>query len=252
MTDFDPSAYGRRAAEGYDESVGWLGSPDAAVERIAELAGAGPVLEFGIGTGRLALPLAERGLAVSGIDGSPEMVSLLREKTGGANLPVEVGDFAETRIEGTFSLVLLAVNTVFALPSQQAQVRCFRNAAAHLDPGGRFVVEAWVPDPGAFHDGQAVRVVSVTENEVLLEAAQLFAADQRMRTTKIHFAGGRVRLVPSNHRYAWPAELDLMAELAGLELEHRWADWDRTPFGDSTTGHVSVYRTVDGGRARAR
>jgi SAM-dependent methyltransferase len=212
------------------------------VELLAELSGGGPVLEFGIGTGRLALPLAARGIAVSGIDGSPEMVEELRTKPGGADLPVVVGNFAETRVEGEFALVVLAYNTVFALPDQRAQVDVFRNAATHLAPGGRFVVEAWVPDPGAFRGGRAVRIVAIGEHEVQLEAAEVFPADQTMRTAKIRLADGGVRLLPAVHRYAWPAELDLMAELAGLAREHRWSDWSRAPFTDSSTTHLSVYR----------
>lgn len=245
MSDFDPSAYGRRVADGYDRSTWWLGSPEPAVELLAGLAGDGPVLEFGIGTGRLALPLAGRGLAVSGIDGSPQMVDALRSKPGGADIPVAVGDFAATRVEGSFALVLLAYNTVFALPDQQAQVSVFRNAAAHLAPGGRFVVEAWVPDPGAFRRGRAVRVVAVGEHEVQLEVGELFPADQRMRTAKVRLSDEGVRLLPAVHRYAWPAELDLMAELAGLSLESRWSGWDRGPFTDDSTDHVSVYRKPD-------
>jgi SAM-dependent methyltransferase len=244
VTDFDPSAYGRQAADAYDQSVRWLVT-DAAVERVARLAAGGPVLEFGIGTGRLALPLVSRGLAVSGIDGSPEMVAVLRSKPGGADLPVVVGDFAGSRVEGSFAVVLLAYNTVFALPSQQAQVDTFRNAAAHLAPGGCFVVEAWVPDPGPFRHGRALRLVTVAEDEVQIEAAEIFPASQFMRTTKLRFTGEGVRLLPANHRYAWPAELDLMAQLAGLRLEDRWADWEGTPFGDSSTTHVSVYRAPD-------
>ena len=242
MTDFDPAAYGRRVADGYDDSTRWLGSVEPAVGTLAELAAGGPVLEFGIGSGRLALPLAARGIAVAGIDGSVEMVDLLRGKPGGADVPVSVGDFAGTRVEGRFAVVLLAFNTVFALPDQQAQVRCFRNAAGHLAPGGRFVVEAWVPDPGAFRGGRSVQLVTVGEDEVQLQAAELFPAEQFMRVVKVRVTDGGVRLLPATHRYAWPAELDLMAQLAGLEREHRWADWSRTPFGDTSTDHVSVYR----------
>lgn len=245
MTSFDPSAYGRRVADGYDDSTRWLGSVEPAVAALAGLAAGGPVLEFGIGTGRLALPLVERGIEVAGIDGSAEMVDLLRAKPGGAGIPVRIGDFARTRVEGTFGLVLLAFNTVFALPDQDAQVACFRNAAAHLAPGGRFVVEAWVPDPGAFRGGRSVQLVTAGEDEVQLQTAELFPAEQFMRVVKIQLTDSGVRLLPATHRYAWPAELDLMARLAGLEREHRWADWSGTPFGDASTDHISVYRRPD-------
>lgn len=242
MTSFDPSEYGRRVSDDYDDSARWLGDPTPAVDALAELAGGGAVLEFGIGTGRLALPLAGRGIPVTGIDGSAEMVDQLRRKPGGAAIPVSVGDFAGTRVEGRFAVVLLAYNTVFALPDQPAQVRCFRNAAAHLAPGGRFVVEAWVPDPGAFRGGRSVQLVTAGADEVQLQAAELFPAEQLMRAVKIRLTDGGVRLLPATHRYAWPAELDLMAELAGLHREHRWADWSGTPFCDASTDHVSVYR----------
>ncbi|MEU9828941.1 class I SAM-dependent DNA methyltransferase [Micromonospora chersina] len=238
---FDAGAYGRYVADVYDETYAYL-TPDAAVDTLAELADGGPVCEFGIGTGRLALPLAERGLTVAGVEGSPDMVAGLRAKPGGQRIEVAVGDFADTRVPGEFALVLLAFNTVFALPDQAAQVACFRNAAAHLRPGGRFVIEAWVPDPAAFRNGRALRPVRVTEDDVLLEAAVLHPAEQRMTTTKVRLTATGVQLLPANHRYAWPAELDLMAELAGLRREHRWADWSRRPFGDTSSDHVTVYR----------
>lgn len=237
----DPAAYGRRAADVYDATFPDLPT-EATVARLVQLAEGGPVCEFGIGTGRLALPLRKHGVAVSGIDGSPEMLEALRAKPGGDDIPVVVGDFATTRLPGRFSLVVLAINTIFALPDQAAQVRCFRNAAAHLAPGGRFVVEAWLPDPGAFRAGAALRTLTVGADQVLIEAAQLHPAEQRMTTTKIRFTPDGVRLLPANHRYAWPAELDLMAELAGMHREHRWEDWSATPFTDSSRAHVTVYR----------
>jgi SAM-dependent methyltransferase len=241
MPAFDPSAYGSHIADIYDDTVRHL-STDEPVARLADLAAGGPVLEFGIGTGRLALPLAARGLTVAGIDASPEMVAALRAKPGGEDLEVVVGDFSAARVPGRFALVLLAVNTVFALPDQTAQVRCFRNAAAHLRPGGRFVVEAWIPDLAAFRHGTALRPRTVGEDVVTVESAVLHPAEQRMTTTTLRFTGEGVRLLPANHRYAWPAELDLMAQLAGLVREARWADWAGTPFGDESRQHVTVYR----------
>ncbi|MFF4414878.1 class I SAM-dependent DNA methyltransferase [Streptosporangium sp. NPDC001559] len=246
---FDPSAYGRAVADVYDGVYGTTipdADTEAAVNRLAELADGGPVLEFGIGTGRLALPLAARGLVVAGVDGSAEMVRRLRAKPGGDRVPVTLGDFATTRVEGEFGLAVLAINTIFALPSQEAQVACFRNAAAHLRPGGRFVVEAWVPDPGAFRDGTALRLLSLSEERVLVEAARLSAADQMMYTTKVNLTSDGLRLLPANHRYAWPAELDLMGLLAGMEREHRWAGWDGSPYTDDSHSHVSVYRSAPG------
>ncbi len=244
MGEFDASAYGRTIADVYDEMVEHLPTGPA-VERVFRLAEGGPVLEFGIGTGRLALPLAARGLAVAGVDGSPDMVAVLRDKPGGDRVPVTVGDFSEVRVEGRFALVLLAFNTVFALPSQDAQVRCFHNAAAHLRPGGRFVIEAWVPDPAAFRDRTSLRLLSLGEDEVVVEAARLSPAEQFMRTTKLRMTADGLRLLPANHRYAWPCELDLMARLAGMAREHRWADWSGAPFTDDSRAHVSVYRLLE-------
>ncbi|MGC4808591.1 class I SAM-dependent DNA methyltransferase [Micromonospora sp. DT233] len=241
---FDPSEYGRQVADVYDETYAHL-DPAAAVRCLAALADGGPVCEFGIGTGRLALPLARRGLTVAGIDGSAEMAAGLRAKPDGDRIEVAVGDFTHTRVPGEYALVLLAFNTIFALPDQAAQVACFRNAAAHLRPGGRFVVEAWVPDPGAFRSGAALRPVRVAEDQVLLEAALLHPAEQRMTTTKIRLTDAGVRLLPANHRYAWPAELDLMAQLAGMTRESRWSDWAGSPFTDTSGEHVSVYRLAE-------
>ena len=238
---FDPSEYGRNFAEVYDEVYAHL-SPDEAVECLSRLADGGAVLEFGIGTGRLALPLAARGLAVDGIEGSPEMVAALRRKAGGDALRVEVGDFATTTTGRRYAVVVLAFNTVNALPSQDAQVRTVANAAAHLADGGRFVVENWVPDPAAFHRGRSVRVHEIDSGQVLLDVAEIHPAEQRMTTTRLAFTDGGVRLLPADHRYVWPAELDLMARLAGLRLEHRWADWAGRAFGDDSSSYVAVYR----------
>lgn len=237
----DAEAYGRAIAADYDALYAETLDTAAAVGCLADLAGAGPLLELGIGTGRLALPLAARGLDVHGVDSSPEMVARLRAKPGGADLPVAVGDFAEVRLQERFTLVVLAFNTVYALPSQDAQVDCFAAAAGHLLPGGRFVIEAFVPDPTRFAQGRMVRTDSVGGDAVVLEVGEIDPAAQRMRTTKVRLGADGVRLYPANHRYAWPAELDLMARLADLRLVHRWAGWDRAPFTAASTHHVSVY-----------
>jgi SAM-dependent methyltransferase len=242
-TPFDPSSYGRFAAADYDDLYADLES-EMAVEVLAELAESGPVLEFGIGTGRLALPLLARGLEVHGVEGSPAMAELLAKKPGGERIPVAVGDFAETSLEGTFSLVVLAINTIYALPSQDAQVACFRNAARHLETGGKFVVDAWVPDPGAFRNGTAVRPVQITDGRIELEVARIDTASQTMHTNKVHLSDSGVRIIPANHRYAWPAELDLMGRLAGMRLIHRWQGWDKAPFVNGSTAHVSVWQKL--------
>ncbi len=243
--DADDGYFDERVAARYDESSADMFDPavvDPVVDLLAELAGSGRALELGIGTGRLALPLLERGVEVHGVEGSPEMVEKLRAKPGGGRIPVLVGDFAEAHAGSDFSLVLLAVNTIFALPDQQAQVACFRNAARHLEPGGRFVVEAWVPDVGAFRHNRLVRPRLMGPERMSIESVELDPVNQMMRTTQAVFSDGSVRLYPANHRYAWPAELDLMARLAGFRLEHRWADWHRAPFTEASTAHVSVYR----------
>lgn len=244
MTDrptHDPEAYGRAIAADYDALYDDTLETDAAVDCLGGLADGGPVLELGIGTGRLALPLVERGLAVHGVDSSPEMVALLRAKPGGADLPVVVSDFADVHLEERFALVVLAFNTIFALPTQEAQVSCFVTAAEHLRPGGRFVIEAFVPDPTRFSQGRMVRPYAIGSDHVILEVGEIDAAAQRMTTTKVRLGAGGIRLYPANHRYAWPAELDLMARLAGLRMAQRWAGWARAPFTGGSDHHVTVY-----------
>ena len=243
MAEFDPGAYGASGiADEYDDLYAEHWETEAAVDCLARLANGGRVLELGIGTGRLALPLLERGIEVHGVDGSPEMVSKLREKPGGDRIPVAVADFAHADAGGGFSLVVLAVNTIFALPDQQAQVACFANAARHLAASGRFVVEAWVPDIGGFRHNQLVRPRIVRSDRLSIETAELDPVTQTMRTTQAVFSDGSVRLFPANHRYAWPAELDLMAQMAGFQREERWADWLGSPFTADSRAHVSVYR----------
>ncbi len=240
--DHDPTAYGRGVADAYDELYAAIPDTDEAVSCLAGLAGPGPVLELGVGTGRLALPLARRGLRVHGMDSSPEMVELLRAKAPeGDGIEVVVGDFAETVLGERFTLVVLAINTIFALPDQGAQVRCFRNAAAHLEPGGVFVVEAYVLDPAALRDGPTVQPRFVDDGHVELQVASYDAATQRMQRTLVHLREGGIRLVPVNDRYASPAELNLMAQMAGLRLRERWGDWSRRAFDGSSRRHVSVY-----------
>jgi SAM-dependent methyltransferase len=243
MADYDPTAYGAAVADVYDELYGDdVLDTDGAVERLRKLAGRGPVLELGIGSGRLALPLAAGGLRVHGIDASPEMLDQLRAKPGGSEMSVTRADFSAFELPERFSLAVLAFNTIFALPSQDAQVRCFDRVAVHLQPGGCFVVEAFVPNPARFQDGQSIRVRAMTDGRVALDIARIDPATQFMYTTQVHLRDGGLRLHPANHRYAWPSELDLMARLAGLHLEDRWEDWQGTPFGSASQFHVSVYR----------
>jgi SAM-dependent methyltransferase len=247
MSTFDAAEYGATGiADEYDELYAHEWDTDSTVRTLADLAAGGPLLELGIGTGRLALPLMERGIVVHGVDGSPEMLAALQRKPGGDRIEVWTGDFAEVRTGHTYPLVVLAVNTIFALPDQDAQIACFANAARHLAPGGAFVVEAWIPDIGAFRNRRLVRQRVMQPAVMSIESAQLEPATQMMRTTQAVLRNGSVRLYHANHRYAWPAELDLMARLVGLHLEHRWADWTRAPFADDSTTHVSVYRAPGG------
>jgi SAM-dependent methyltransferase len=240
--DHDAAEYGRHIAEDYDAIYGGIFDTDGAVDRLLELGDGGPLLELGVGTGRLAIPLAAAGLTVHGVDGSADMLAHLASKPGGDRVDTTLGDFAEVTVEGRFSLVALIAHTIYALPDQAAQVRCFANAARHLAPGGRFVVEAWIPKL-APHSRPTVEPRTLSGGHIGLVVAEHDAANQLLRTTQIVLGGSvGVRVFPVVHRYAHPAELDLMAQLAGMHLEHRWADWHQRPVTADSEHHVSVYR----------
>jgi len=241
MAEYDAGTYGERIADVYDAIYEGQWDTDGAVELLAGLAGAGPVLELGIGTGRLALPLAEWGVAVHGIDASERMLTKLREKPGGDTISVVIGDFEEVGIAGPFTLVYVAVNTFFGLLSQEAQVRCFRNVAARLTPCGMFVIEAFVPDPTRYSRGGNLECLRVETEQVTLVATGHDAANQTLVSQYVVLTEGGIRLYPARLRYAWPSELDLMAQLAGLRLRKRWANWQRAPFTASSGSHISVY-----------
>ncbi len=240
MADYGPATYGDRIAEVYDEWYPDL-DRDAAVELLAELAGSGPVLELGVGTGRLALPLQERGLEVHGVDASTAMVAKLRAKSGGERITVTVGDLADVDVDGEYPLVFIAFNTLFALLRQEDQVRCFANVARVLSSGGAFLVHAFVPDLGRFDRGQRISVNYLADREVRLEVSRHDATHQRVDSYHIVLAEAGTRFYPVKVRYAWPAELDLMARLAGLRLHERFAGWNREPFGPDSGVHISVY-----------
>jgi SAM-dependent methyltransferase len=199
------------------------------------------VLELAIGTGRLALPLAERGLEVRGIDASEAMVAKLREKPGGDRIPVTMGDFADVGVEGSYSLIFIGFNTFFALLTQEDQLRCFANVAEHLARGGVFALEAFFPDLARYDRGQRVNVIRLNPDEVMLDASLHDPVGQRVEAEHIVITEQGIRLYPVNLRYAFPAELDLMARLAGLELKERWGGWGREPFTADSPRHVSVY-----------
>jgi SAM-dependent methyltransferase len=242
MDNYGPSTYGDRIAAVYDQLYGHMGDVAAVVDLLAELAEKGRALELGIGTGRVALPLAAAGVAVEGIDASAAMVEKLREKPGGAAIPVSLGTFADVAVEGTFRLIYVPFTTLFALPSQEEQIRCLRNVAAHLDDGGWFVMDAWVPDPTRYRNHQALAVNQVTADQVVLDATRHDPVTQTVTSSHIVLTEAGLRLYPVFARYAWPAELDAMALVAGLALVDRYADYDRRPFDASSPRHVSLYR----------
>jgi len=239
----DPDGYfDERVAASYDESSSDMFDPEVlgpTVDVLAELAGNGRALEFAIGTGRVALALSGRGVEVHGIELSKAMAAKLAEKPGADAIPVTIGDIATTRVEGSFSLVYLVFNTIGNLTSQQAQVACFRNAAAHLEPGGCFLIELLVPDLRRLPPGETMRVFHASETHWGIDEYDV--ANQGLVSHHFDLVDGRFELLSMPFRYAWPAELDLMAETAGLRLRDRWADWTRKPFTSESTAHVSVW-----------
>uniref|UniRef100_A0AAU1LVB3 Class I SAM-dependent methyltransferase n=1 Tax=Streptomyces sp. NBC_00148 TaxID=2903626 RepID=A0AAU1LVB3_9ACTN len=243
MTD-DDGYFGERVAARYDESSGEMFAPaavDPAVGFLAGLAGDGRALELGIGTGRIALPLAARGVPVHGIDLSRAMVARLRAKPGGGaeDIGVSIGDFATTKADGDFSLAYLVFNTIMNLTTQDAQVDCFRNVAGHLSPGGCFVVEVAVPELRKLPAGQRLVPFRATSTHWAFDAYDV--ATQAMSSNYVEVEDGRGSFRSIPFRYVWPAELDLMARLAGLRLRERWEDWDRSPFTNESGRHVSVW-----------
>ena len=232
------------AAERYDTPGTGMFAPEVlgpTVDRLVELAGDGRALELAIGTGRVAVPLAERGVPVSGIELSRPMLDRLRTKAGEDKIPVVVGDMATARAPGEYSLVYLVFNTISNLLTQAEQVACFRNAARHLRPGGRFVIELWVPELRRLPLGQEATVGHVEPGYIVLDTYD--TVQQRVVSHHFRFGDGtEASLFRSPHRYIWPAELDLMAQLAGFELESRHADWSGTEFTAESRSHVSVYR----------
>jgi SAM-dependent methyltransferase len=214
---------------------------DPVVEFLAGLAGDGAALELGIGTGRIAIPLRRRGVAVHGIDLSPDMVAELRATPGSEDIGVTVGDFAATRVGGTFRLAYLLRNTIMNLTTQDAQVACFQNVAAHLEPGGCFVIEVIVPALQRLPPGETVRAFAVTPTHLGFEEFEV--ATQLAISHHYWILDGQFETFSAPFRYVWPSELDLMARLAGMTLRDRWSDWARSPFTSDSTQHVSVWET---------
>ena len=233
----------------YDESSADMFDPAVVgptVDFLIELAGSGRALELGIGTGRIALPLSQRGVAVHGIELSNAMLERLRAKPGGDDIGVTIGDFATTRVDGTYSVAYLVFNTILNLTTQAAQVACFRNAAAHLEPGGCFVIEVSVPDLQWLPPGEIARVFHVSETRWGIDEYDVAA--QGLTSHHFEIVDGSLERFSVPFRYAWPAELDLMAQLAGMSLRERWSGWKREPFTSDSRNHVSVWEK---GAARA-
>ena len=234
--------FGEDVAERYDDGSWEMFSPEVlepTVDLLAELARGGRALELGIGTGRVALPLADRGVEVRGIDLSQAMVAKLREKPGGDRIPVEIGDFASTRVDGTFTLAYLVFNTINNLTTQDEQVACFRNAAAHLEPGGCFLIEVGVPQLRRLPPGETFHVFAASETHWGFDEYDV--ANQGLVSHHFTLRDGQIARRSIPFRYVWPAELDLMAELAGMRLRDRWSGWQREPFTSESRKHISVW-----------
>jgi SAM-dependent methyltransferase len=237
--------FDERVAAAYDDLCAGMFDPvvvTPTIDVLAGLAGDGAALELGIGTGRIALPLAARGVHVHGIDASEAMVARLRAKPGGDAIDVTIGDFATTSVAGRFSLAYLVFNTIFNLPTQDEQVACFQNVARHLDQGGHFVIENTVPELQRLPVGQNVNVIGVGAHRMSFDVYDVVS----QRLTSHHFVidDGRIASFPVEGRYVWPSELDLMAQLAGMRLRERWAGWQREPFTSTSRSHVSIYENV--------
>jgi SAM-dependent methyltransferase len=237
----DDGYFDERIAATYDDDAAIFDPRviDPVVDFLADLVGQGRALELGIGTGRVALPLARRGVSVYGIEMSKAMVARLRAKPSGADIGVTIGDFATTSVEGRFSAVYLIFNTIGNLTTQAAQVACFRNAAAHLDPGGCFVIEVGVPALQRLPPGESIIAFRFSETGWGIDEYDVVT--QRLTSHHLRIVDGRAERVSIPFRYVWPAELDLMAQLAGMTLKERWGGWRREPFTAISDGHVSVW-----------
>jgi hypothetical protein len=242
MKTYTPSmSFDDDTAAAYDDQS-LRGDEAATISFLESLARGGPALELAIGTGRIALPLAARGIRVDGIDFSPAMISRLRAKPGGEQIKVELGDFAEVAVPGTYRLIYIVFNTLFNLLTQDDQVRCFINVAAHLEEDGVFVVEGGVPAEWyRLRNNQYVDLEALEIGKVRLDVARFDPVTQLLEETHISLSSAGVQLNPIVTRYAWPSELDLMARIAGMQLNQRWASWDQAPFTGTSSNCISVY-----------
>ncbi len=234
--------FDERIAKSYDAKWPELFGPavvDPAVRFLADLPGAGAALELGIGTGRIAIPLSQRGVRVHGIDLSPDMIAQLHAKPGTDDISVTIGDFATASVSGTFKLAYLVRNTITNLTSQNDQVACFRNVAAHLEPGGCFVIEVYIPQLQRLPPGETIHAFTVTPTHLGFEEYDV--ATQIAFSHHYWVVDGQLETLSAPFRYVWPSELDLMARLAGMTLRERWSDWNREPFTSDSRQHVSVW-----------
>ena len=241
MDEYGPDTYGEQIADVYDELYDELFDKHAAAEFLSERARGGPALELGMGTGRVAILLKDKGVDVHGIDTSPKMVEKLRAKPGGEDIPVTIGDFAELDVEGSFPLIYVPFNTLFALESQEAQIRCFETVAEHLTEDGLFVTETFVPDVTRFARHQNTEVTDVRSDRVIVDFTRHDPVTQTSRSNHVFFTNEGIRMYPVVVRYAYPAEMDLMARLAGLALRERYGDWRMSPFTSASGFHISVF-----------
>jgi len=243
MKNYSASTYGEMIAEVYDD---WYSDLDQAIIPIlVELAQGGRALELGIGTGRVALPLQQAGIEVHGIDASQAMVEKLRAKQDSENIPVTLGNFADVAVEGQFDLIFVVFNTFFALSSQEEQIHCMKNAASSLSAKGVFLVEVFFPNMARYIDQQTVRATTIYDHRLQLEATRIDMINQQIISQHTVLSNEGIRLYPVKIRYAWPAELDLMARLAGLTLQHRWGTWRKDPFTQENGRHISVYKRAE-------
>ncbi|MCD4707579.1 MAG: class I SAM-dependent methyltransferase [Candidatus Sabulitectum sp.] len=242
MKNYRAEIYGERIADTYDD---WYSSPgESSIELLSDLANGGRVLELGIGTGRVALPLKEKGIDIHGIDASPAMIGKLRAKPYGNDIPITFGDFSEVPVEGKFDLIFVVFNTFFSLTTQETQLKCLQNVAKHLTMKGKFLIEAFVPDPGRFDRGQSVRATEIGENQVKIDVSKHNQLTQQITGQHVLLTDGGVRLFPVTIRYTWPSELDMMARVAGMKLIDRWGDWNQVSFSSDSIKHISVYKPL--------
>lgn len=241
MEGYGDATYGDRIASVYDDLYQGLFDVEAQVAFLANLAAGGRVLELAIGTGRVAIPLRATGLEVHGIDASPAMVERLRAHAGEDEIPVVMGNFADVNVDGDFDLIYVVFNTLFALTTQEEQMRCFRNVARHLTSDGAFVVEAFVPDVRRFERNQNIEVQKLELDRVVFDLSRHDPVRQRVDAQNVVIRDGKVEMFPVSLRYAYPAELDLMARLADLRLYERYGGWHKEPFTSDSTFHVSVF-----------